>query len=251
MTVAYHVTWAIEVEADSPQEAAEKARDYQTKRGATATVFDVFEPTHGENQSDGSIRVATIDLSYPEESIANRIESGQIVPDCDDTDAQSNTDRRLEATPIAAWMGAAGACGARSAAVSPATAKPSSKPTTGASASRPKQMPKPAQSIPLHRDNHESVICLHRPGAKRMSEREPVTLEFLACQLDRMLADLASLRDDVNVLKAVVQRLDNSHTRLLTEIRATHNQVSRHGERLRRLESLAPTDPTNPTELSQ
>ena len=39
-----------------------------------------------------------------------------------------------------------------------------------------------------------------------MSEREPVTLEFLACQLDRMLADLASLRDDVNVLTAIVQR---------------------------------------------
>ena len=45
-----------------------------------------------------------------------------------------------------------------------------------------------------------------------MSEREPVTLEFLARQQDRMLAELASLRDDVNVLTAIVQRLDNSHT---------------------------------------
>ena len=75
-----------------------------------------------------------------------------------------------------------------------------------------------------------------------MSEREPVTLEFLACQQDRMLAELSSLRDDVNVLRAIVQRLDNSHTRLLSEIRATHTQVSRHGERLRRLESLAPKE---------
>jgi hypothetical protein len=74
------------------------------------------------------------------------------------------------------------------------------------------------------------------------SEREPVTLEFLARQQDRMLAELASLRDDVNVLTAIVQRLDNSHTRLLAEIRATHSQVSRHGERLRRLEGLAPSD---------
>jgi hypothetical protein len=73
-----------------------------------------------------------------------------------------------------------------------------------------------------------------------MSEREPVTLEFLARQQDRMLAELASLRDDVNVLTAIVQRLDNSHTRLLAEIRATHSQVSRQGERLRRLEGLAP-----------
>ena len=54
-----------------------------------------------------------------------------------------------------------------------------------------------------------------------MSERDPVTLESLARQLDHMLAELSSLRDDVNVLTAIVQRLDNSHTRLMTEIRAT------------------------------
>ena len=84
-----------------------------------------------------------------------------------------------------------------------------------------------------------------------MSEREPVTLEFLASQLDRMLADLASLRDDENVLTAIVQRLDNSHTMLLTEIRAIHSQVLRHGERLRRLESLAPTDSDKSAELSE
>ena len=47
-----------------------------------------------------------------------------------------------------------------------------------------------------------------------MVEREPVTLESLARQLDRMLAELSSLRDDVNVLTAIVQRLDDSHTRL-------------------------------------
>jgi hypothetical protein len=56
-----------------------------------------------------------------------------------------------------------------------------------------------------------------------MSEREPVTLEFLARQL---LAELASLRDDVNVLMAIVQRLDNSHTRLLAEIRATQTAAA-------------------------
>ena len=83
-----------------------------------------------------------------------------------------------------------------------------------------------------------------------MSEREPVTLEFLAHQQD-FLAELSSLRDDVNVLTAIVQRLDNSHTRLLTEIRATHSQVSRYGEQLRRLERLAPTDPDKSGELSE
>jgi hypothetical protein len=69
-----------------------------------------------------------------------------------------------------------------------------------------------------------------------MSEHEPVTLEFLARQQDRILAEVSSLRDDVTVLTAIVQRLDNSHTRLLSEIRATHSQVARQGERLRRLE---------------
>jgi hypothetical protein len=50
-------------------------------------------------------------------------------------------------------------------------------------------------------------------------------LEFLARQQDRMLAELASLRDDVNVLRGIFLRLDKSHTRLLAEIRATHSQV--------------------------
>jgi hypothetical protein len=58
-----------------------------------------------------------------------------------------------------------------------------------------------------------------------MSEREPVTLEFLARQQDRMLAELASLRDDVNVLTAIIQRLDTKVIRLLAEIRATDSQV--------------------------
>jgi hypothetical protein len=40
-------------------------------------------------------------------------------------------------------------------------------------------------------------------------------------------------------------------TRLLTEIRATRSQVSRHGERLRRLESLAPIDSDKSAELSE
>ena len=51
-----------------------------------------------------------------------------------------------------------------------------------------------------------------------MSEREPVTLEFLARQQDRILAEVASLRDDVSVLTAIMQWLDNRHTRLLSEI---------------------------------
>jgi hypothetical protein len=84
---------------------------------------------------------------------------------------------------------------------------------------------------------------------EKMSERERVTLEFLACQQDRMLAELASLRDDVNVLTAIVQRIDSSLTRLLTEIRATHSQASRPGERRRRLESWRRRKTNDPVAL--
>src|SRR6267378_2680191 len=39
----YRVRWEIEVEAETPLEAAEKARHYQTKPGTTATVFEIAE----------------------------------------------------------------------------------------------------------------------------------------------------------------------------------------------------------------
>ena len=39
----YRVRWEIEVEAEMPQQAAEKARHYQVKPGTTATVFEVSE----------------------------------------------------------------------------------------------------------------------------------------------------------------------------------------------------------------
>ncbi len=39
----YLVQWEIEISADTPQEAARTARDYQTKPGTTAVVFDVYD----------------------------------------------------------------------------------------------------------------------------------------------------------------------------------------------------------------
>jgi hypothetical protein len=54
--------------------------------------------------------------------------------------------------------------------------------------------------------------------------------------LQRLTSEVASLRDDTRVLTAIVQRLDNSHGRLLEEIRAIHRQQSRFGDRLRQLE---------------
>jgi chromosome segregation ATPase len=66
---------------------------------------------------------------------------------------------------------------------------------------------------------------------------EPVVdLAFIGQALQRLTGEVASLRDDTRVLTAIVQRLDNSHGRLLEEIRAIHRQQSRFGERLRQLE---------------
>ena len=39
----YRVRWEIEVEAETPLQAAQKARHYQTKPDSTATVFAVAE----------------------------------------------------------------------------------------------------------------------------------------------------------------------------------------------------------------
>jgi hypothetical protein len=39
----YRVRWEIEVEAETPREAAEKARHYQTKPGTTAMEFEIAE----------------------------------------------------------------------------------------------------------------------------------------------------------------------------------------------------------------
>ncbi|MGC2203010.1 MAG: hypothetical protein WA633_23080 [Stellaceae bacterium] len=66
---------------------------------------------------------------------------------------------------------------------------------------------------------------------------ERIDLAYVGRALQRLTDELASLREDMQVSTAIVQRLDNSHTRLLTEIRATHSQVSRLGDRVRRFET--------------
>ena len=66
---------------------------------------------------------------------------------------------------------------------------------------------------------------------------EPVVdLAFIGRALQRLTAEVASLRDDMHVLTAIVQRLDNSQGRMLEELRVMHRQQSRFGERLRQLE---------------
>jgi hypothetical protein len=66
---------------------------------------------------------------------------------------------------------------------------------------------------------------------------EPVVdLAYIGRSLQRLTTEVASLRDDMHVLTAIVQRLDNSQGRMLEELRAMHRLQSRFGERLRQLE---------------
>ena len=66
---------------------------------------------------------------------------------------------------------------------------------------------------------------------------EPVVdLAYVDPALQRLTAEVASLRDDIHVLTAIVQRIDSSQGRVLEEFRAMHRQQSRFGERLGQLE---------------
>ena len=73
-----------------------------------------------------------------------------------------------------------------------------------------------------------------------METSEPVDLNFLARQLQRLTTDVASLRDDMQVLTSIVLRQDGTLTGLLQETRATHTQIQRMNDRIRDIETTAP-----------
>lgn len=51
-----------------------------------------------------------------------------------------------------------------------------------------------------------------------MEGSEPVDLNFLARQLQRLTTDVASLRDDMQVLTSIILRQDGTLTSLLQEL---------------------------------
>ena len=63
-----------------------------------------------------------------------------------------------------------------------------------------------------------------------------IDLAYVGQALQRLTTEVASLRDDMHVLTAIVQRLDNSQGRMLEELRAMHSQYSRLSNRVRQLE---------------
>ena len=110
------------------------------------------------------------------------------------------------------------------------------------------------RSLALALTSSTCYISHHRPAASVRYARKQVRLpsgspkrwvikladpdlNFLARQNERMLAEIASLRDDMAVLTAMVMRLDGSHAALLQETRATHAQITRMNDRIRKLEA--------------
>jgi hypothetical protein len=72
------------------------------------------------------------------------------------------------------------------------------------------------------------------------------TLEFLGKQLERVLTELGTQGDELRVLSAITMRVDNTTQRhehvmlsLMEELRATHQQISRIADRLRKLEDAS------------
>jgi chromosome segregation ATPase len=70
-----------------------------------------------------------------------------------------------------------------------------------------------------------------------------VDLNFLAHQIERLITEVSSLRDEVRVQGAMLMRLDThvsgvdtGQNLLLDELRAIRNQINRMNDRIRKLE---------------
>ena len=96
----------------------------------------------------------------------------------------------------------------------------------------------------LLRRRREASSTSDRPLNIRMINLADPDLNFLVRQNERILTEIASLRDDMTVLTAMVMRLDGSvirlegsHTALLQEMHAVHTQIARMNDRVRKLEA--------------
>jgi hypothetical protein len=66
-----------------------------------------------------------------------------------------------------------------------------------------------------------------------------VTLEFIGKQLERLLGEMAGMRDDMLVLGARMDKTEASITVLSLEVRAFANQILRMNDRIVKLEDAS------------
>lgn len=69
-----------------------------------------------------------------------------------------------------------------------------------------------------------------------MSDEPTIDLAYIGHAMDRLITEVATLRDDMTVLTAIVHRMDNSQGRILEELRAMHRQHGRLAHRVEKLE---------------
>ena len=69
-----------------------------------------------------------------------------------------------------------------------------------------------------------------------MSDQTNVDLSLIARQQAKMMSDMATMRDDMAVMMAILQRLDGTVGGLVNEVRATHSRHSRLASRVEALE---------------
>jgi len=63
-----------------------------------------------------------------------------------------------------------------------------------------------------------------------------VDLNFLARQNERILYDLAGVRDELRVQGAMIMRLEGAVASLSEQVHVVHNQIGRINDRLHKLE---------------
>lgn len=64
-----------------------------------------------------------------------------------------------------------------------------------------------------------------------------IDLTLIVRQNERIITEIASLRDDMRVLTSIVLRQDSTLTAVLEELRATHVQIARMNDRINKLEA--------------
>lgn len=70
-----------------------------------------------------------------------------------------------------------------------------------------------------------------------MSDEPTADLSMIARQQRQLLSEMGSMRDDMGVMMAILQRLDGTVAGLVNEVRAMHSQHSRLANRVREIES--------------
>jgi hypothetical protein len=74
----------------------------------------------------------------------------------------------------------------------------------------------------------------------KLSSEPVIDLAYIGQALQRLTSEVGSLRKDLRVLTATVQRLDNGQGRFLEEIDAMHSQHARLAGRVRQLAESCP-----------